>query len=125
MQNQPDTPLWTKLAATGVAVCLIIAVVIFRHRIGADFWPLDSSRVGPNLVASILTWAAIFTASVLVYPPWRRRLHRLLDSKLAPLHGKLDRHHESMQELHRQMEQLHKSHAKLHEKLDALQNDKD
>lgn len=122
--TEPETPLWTKLVATTVGILLIVAIIVFRHRIGADFWPLDSSRVGPNIVASILTWAAIFTATALLYPPWRRRLHRFIDKKfihhLQPVHEKLDIHAESLQGLHDKHDQLLASHTEIHRKLDAL-----
>jgi len=41
----------------------------------------------------------LFPLAVLLYPPARRRLHRFVDAKLAP---------------------LHQSHAAIHAKLDAL-----
>lgn len=108
-----DTPLWNKLVAAATAIAFIAAIVIFRHRIGADFWPLDASRVGPNIVASILIWAAIFTASVLLYPPWRRRLHRFVDNKLLPVHQKLNDHKVSLDDLHRKHDELHDTHKAL------------
>jgi len=36
------------------------------HRLLADFWPLDNSRVGPNLVASVVT-----AALVIAHNEWR------------------------------------------------------
>jgi hypothetical protein len=86
MIEDKDRGVVRKLAALLVFAAAVAAVIVFRSRISADFWPLDSSRVGPNLVASIVQWAVIFIAAVLLYPPWRRRLHRLIDAKLKPLH---------------------------------------
>lgn len=120
----PETPLWTKLVATTVGILLIVAIIIFRHRIGADFWPPDNARVGPNLIASLLTWAVIFTATVLIYPPWRRRAHHFIDESLAhhlkPVHDKLDVHTEHLQSLHEKHDKLLASHEAIHAKLDAL-----
>jgi hypothetical protein len=128
------TPSWNKLVALGVAVGLIVLLIVFHYRLKADFWPLDRSSIGPNLVASVLTWAAVFTASVLLYPPWRRRLHRFVDNKLLPVHAKLNQHRVSLQDLHRKHDELHAkheqllqshqtlldSHAEVHRKLDSL-----
>ncbi len=113
MKDEP-TPRWKIALASAVAIVVIGAVVIWRDRIGADFWPLDSSRVAPNLLAGLIQWAIIFLVAVLIWPPWRRRIHRFVDAKLAPLHA-------SHEELHRKLDRLHESHRELHEKLDALE----
>lgn len=104
---------WRKLAALLVAAGVLACLIVFRGRLGADFWPPDSSRVGPNLIASALTWAALFTVAVLLYPPWRRRLHRFVDRKLAPLHS-------SHEQIHTELRHLRESHEQIHHKLDAL-----
>lgn len=52
-----------------------------------DFWPLDASRVGPNLVASVVQWLIVAGVMALVYPPLRHWAEREIKS----LHEKLDR----------------------------------
>jgi fumarate reductase subunit D len=92
--NDKPTPLWQKLTAGGCYVALAAALAIFHARVGADFWPLDSSRVGPNFVASVASVAqaaVVFPFLVLLWPPARRRLHRFMDRKLAPIHEHLER----------------------------------
>jgi membrane protein YdbS with pleckstrin-like domain len=106
-------PLWQKLTALAVAIVFIIIIALTWNRLGADFWPLDRSFVGPNIVASIITWACVLIAGVLIWPPTRRRMHRFMDRKLDSIHEKLDTHKE-----------LHDANADslsaLHEKLDKL-----
>jgi hypothetical protein len=67
-------------------VLVIVALIAFHDRISPDFWPLDASRVGPNLVASVVQWALIALVAYLVYPPIRRKI----DAELEKAHRKLD-----------------------------------
>ena len=117
----PPAAAWQKWAALGVLAAVVACVIAFHDRLSADFVPFDASRIGPNIIASALTWAFLFTAAVLLWPPWRRRLHRFIDRKVAPLHAKVDRleaHHKALAVRHDEHAQ---SLASLHEKLDALQ----
>lgn len=127
--NQSDW--WNKLVAVGVAILFIAVLWIFRARLGTDFWPLDRSNIGANLVASTITWVIVFTASVLLYPPWRKRVHNFVDRKLSPIHTKLDKHHACVRALDSKVDELQVSHANLlqsheavHKKLDSLLNNK-
>ena len=88
-------PRWQKLTAAGVLIAIVAIVVIFRNRISPDFWPIDGGRVSPNILASLIQWAVLFLAAVLIWPPTRRRLHRFVDRKLEPVHAHLThlRHH--------------------------------
>jgi len=106
-------PRAQKLIAVAVAAAVAVIVIVFHSRLSADFWPIDSSRVAPNILAGIIQWAVILVIAVLLWPPWRRRLHRFVDRKLAPIHA-------SHIELHRKIDELAESHAAIHEKLDAL-----
>lgn len=109
---------WRKLAALGVLVAVLALVAIFHSRLAADFLPLDASRVGPNLIASLVVWAAVFICAVLLYPPLRRRVHRFIDGKLEPLHAKVTALHERHDEHKQHLDELAASVQKLHEKLD-------
>ena len=82
-----------KLLALGTIGAVLAAAVIWRSRLAADFWPLDASRVGPNLVASLIQAALVFIAAVLVWPPARRRLERYVKTHADAVHEKLDRLH--------------------------------
>jgi hypothetical protein len=68
-------------------------------------------------------WGNLFVVPVafllgsLVWPPTRKRLHRFVDRKLAPLHAKMDAHHDEHAE---SLAQLHASLADLHRKHDEL-----
>jgi hypothetical protein len=100
---------WRKVAAGAVALLLLACAIAFRHRLGVDFWPLDASRVGPNLIASALTWAFLLVAAVLLYPPTRRRLHRFIDQKLAPIHSHLHAQREHNEWVARHVARIHEA----------------
>ena len=74
-----------------LALVLVILSVVFWHgRFSADFWPLDASRVGPNLVASVIQWATIALVVYLAYPPIRKAIDAAVKKHTAELHEKLD-----------------------------------
>ena len=65
-----------------LALVLVILSVVFWHgRFSADFWPLDASRVGPNLVASVIQWAIIALVVYLAYPPIRKAIDAAVKAK--------------------------------------------
>jgi hypothetical protein len=86
-------PLWQKIVAAAYVVLVVVLVVAFSGRIGPDFWPLDSSRVGPNIVAAVVTVLVMTPLGVLVYPPTRRWLELRVDRVVAPIHEHLRRAH--------------------------------
>lgn len=105
-EGPPDKSWLEKWSIPAAILLIVLGIVIWHDRISADFWPLDSSRVGPNLVASII-WAL---AAVLLYPPWRRAFHKFVDRKLAPVHEHLkvlhkhhDDHAAALDEIHRHL----------------------
>ena len=51
-----------------------------------DFWPIDSSRIMPNILASIVQWVVIGVVATVFYPPFRQWVERELDH----LHAKID-----------------------------------
>jgi hypothetical protein len=73
-------------------VCLISSIIvsdfwsILWDHIYHDFWPLDASRVGPNLVAAVVQWLLVGLIASVFYPPLRHWIERELDH----LHVKLD-----------------------------------
>lgn len=108
------------LALAGLVVCGLL-VYVFRDRLSADFWPLDRSFVGPNLLASGVQYVAVGLIAVLVYPPLRRRVskiaHKFVDDKLAPVHDHFvelySRHDHSAARQHALSASLDDLHAKL------------
>jgi hypothetical protein len=106
MEDKP-IPLRQKLSALGLTIVLAVVLYLVRNRLGADFWPLDSSRVGPNIVASLITWAFVVIAGVLIWPPTRRRIHKFADTKLDSVHKKLDEHLEHTKHQTMLMEEIH------------------
>jgi large-conductance mechanosensitive channel len=79
---------WAGLVAL---VLVIVSVVLWHGRFSADFYPLDSSRVGPNLVASVVQWAIIALVVYLAYPPVRKAIDRAVKKHTDELHEKLDK----------------------------------
>ena len=62
-------PTWQKIAG-GAFVAVWAAVVILWHgRAGADFYPLDASRVAPNLLASFIIFSLGLTSGRCFWPP--------------------------------------------------------
>ena len=70
-----------------IATTIIIFSDWFAQRLISDFWPLDASRVGPNLVASVVQWIIIVIVASFIYPPFRSWIKKEIES----IHGKLDR----------------------------------
>ena len=44
-----------------------------------DFWPLDSSRIGPNILASAIQWVVVGLVLTFVYRPIKQWINRELD----------------------------------------------
>jgi hypothetical protein len=82
-------PLWQKAAAVAYVVVIVLAAIVFRDRLHADFIPLDGSRVAPNVLATVLQILAATPFVVLLWPPTRRRVHRFVSRHTAPLHAHL------------------------------------
>ena len=102
--DDKPVPTWQKWTALAFVVATFLVVVVFRGRLSADFYPLDASRVAPNILASLIQYAVILIAAALIWPPTRRRLHRFVDAKLAPVHehlAVLRQHHEDSAERQR------------------------
>jgi hypothetical protein len=91
---------WKAWAAAFALVALVYFMGFHWARFLADFWPLDNSRVGPNLTASIVQWALIAIAVALLYPPARRALERYaqrhVDSIKAHISAEQDHLHTKM-----------------------------
>ena len=97
----------------GLCVLLVIlagVVLAFHGRLHADFWPVDSSRVGPNILASVVQWVAVFLVASFLYPPLRHWFER----EFGKIHAKMDAHHNAMKKL---AEDHHKAHM---DKLDEM-----
>jgi hypothetical protein len=51
-----------------------------------DFWPLDSSRIMPNILASTTQWLVIGIVATFLYQP----LKRWIDAELDHLNAKIE-----------------------------------
>lgn len=93
-----------KSAKVAPAVLGLLGAVYFVAfhwgRFVQDFYPLDNSRVSPNIVASLVQYVGLAVLAYLVYPPFRRAANKWvkghLQSENQLLHAKLDhiiKHH--------------------------------
>ena len=120
MTDDKPIPRWQKVVAVLYVLALIAEIVVFRHRLGPDFIPFDTSHIAPNILASVIIVEIVTPFGVLLWPPTRRRMHRFADRKLAVIHDKLDLH-ASHHEAHAQaFDEIRASLADLHRKHDAL-----
>ncbi len=100
------------LAVTAYAVVEFILSTWFHARVIHDFWPVDRSYIGPNIVATIVTYIFIALVLTLLYPPFRKMMRRVItghkdemkahaEAGWKEIHDKLDAHHEEhMKALH-------------------------
>jgi len=73
------TKHWKALLALILLAGLIIFMVVDWTRFVSDFWPIDKSTVGPNLLASVVQYAIILIIVALLYPPIRDRVKRYIE----------------------------------------------
>jgi hypothetical protein len=70
------------------------------HRVLADFWPIDASRVAPNILAALVQWLGVGAVAYAVWPRMRHAVNAWMKGHhtagLADLHAKVDhiiKHH--------------------------------
>jgi hypothetical protein len=80
---------WQKVTAAVLLVVVGASVVLFHSRASADFWPLDNSRVGPNLVASIVQAVVVLILAALLWPPTRHAIERFAQRHADSLKSRL------------------------------------
>ena len=87
------------LVAIVLIFAVVLSIVLWHSRFSADFWPLDASRVGPNLVASVIQAVIVFLAAVLLYPPFRRAMEQIAERANAEIHEKIEHNAELMKHI--------------------------
>lgn len=98
-----------------VAFCVASLLVVlglaigdhwFNQRLLSDFWPVDTSRIAPNILASAIIFDVVTLVAALFYPPFKKALDRGLSRKVVgPIHAKLDAQHQE------HLEQAERHHA--------------
>jgi hypothetical protein len=78
--DQKGVAKW-KIALAIIWLLAIIAAIVgcfydswWRDRLISDMWPLDTSHISPNLLATVIQYALIFITVALFYPPFRKWL---------------------------------------------------
>ena len=99
--EERQIPVWQKAAAVAYVLIAVGLLVAFRNRLHADFWPLDASRVSPNILATAVQVIIATPVAVLLWPPTRRRIHRFVIRHTAPLHEQFERMHEQRERHHK------------------------
>lgn len=92
--------LWQKVAALLYVVVSAGMLVAFRSRLHADLWPVDDSRVAPNILATCVQIALATPVVVLLWPPTRRRVHRFVSRHTEPLRAQLAAARQQRERLH-------------------------
>lgn len=105
--DEKPVPIWQKVVAVGYVAALAALVAVFRGRLHADFWPLDASRVAPNIMATLIQIALATPVAVLLWPPTRRRMHAFVTRHTAPLHARLIHVERQHQRRHREVLAAH------------------
>ena len=82
-------PRWKAAGALVLLGAIVYFIVTDWPRFLQDFWPVDASRIAPNIVASIVQWAVVLIIAALLYPPTRRMIKRAADETL---HRHLEHH---------------------------------
>lgn len=106
MNDPAPVPRWQKIAAAAYVAVLAVLVLAFRDRLHDDFWPLDGSRVAPNILATLIQLAVATPVAVLLWPPTRQRLHRFVDRHTAAIHATLEKHHRVAMDVRRTQHDL-------------------
>jgi len=94
MKEEPRIPLVHKIIGVVYLVVIVTALIVFRSRLGADFWPFDAARVAPNILATIIQILAITPFVYLLWPPIRRRIHRYITGHVDSVKSEIHKHSE-------------------------------
>lgn len=82
------------ISLLGALGSLVYFMAFHWGRFLQDFWPIDASRVSPNIVAAAVQYAVIGVGLYLLYPPVRRGVDKWIASHLhasnTDIHTKLD-----------------------------------
>ena len=89
---------WRKVLALVVLVGIICFLVFDWPRFLSDFWPLDRSFVGPNIVATFVQWAVALIILALIYPPTRRAIEKFFTSNYDDLKKHVSAEHDALHE---------------------------
>jgi hypothetical protein len=92
------TKHWKALLALIMLSALIIFMVFDWSRFLADFWPIDHSNVGPNLVASVVQYAIILIILALLYPPFRRAVEKFAKEHVKDIKEHISAEHDIFHE---------------------------
>lgn len=82
------------LLALALLAGLLYFMAFHWGRFLADFWPLDNSRVGPNLTAAVVQYAVILALLYLLYPPFRRAVERFAARHVESIKAHISAEHD-------------------------------
>lgn len=106
--------------AAGLVIADVLAAFVFpwwRHRMVADFWPLDTSRIAPKIVATLVQAVIGMIFIAVFWPPLRRSISRLLEEGGHRANAEL---HRKLAEVHARLDDVMTHHGEVHSKLDHI-----
>lgn len=110
---------WKKISAVLLLVGLLYFIVFHWNRFLSDFWPIDHSNVGPNLVASVVQYAILAVLLVLLYPPFRRAVERFAKRHVEDLKNHIS---EENKVLHDKLHVMHETQKHIIRHTDGIPN---
>lgn len=107
--------VWAVVVLVGAGAYFI---AFHTDRFLADFWPLDASRVAPNVLAALVQWTILGFLAYLVYPPFHRAVERYTQRHVDDLKAHVTAEHAK---LHERIDHTHARLDALHNRLDGLE----
>jgi len=92
-ENTDGIPPYQKRIALVALLLNVGLIVLFHSRLSADFWPPDSARIAPNIVASIVQAEVVLIVAALLWPPTRKKIHAFVDGKADSIKAHVTAHH--------------------------------
>lgn len=80
------------IALAGLLAALYF-VVFHWGRFLQDFYPLDASRIAPNIIASICQYVVLGVGAYLLYPPVRRAVDRYIGGHVDSIKAHVSAEH--------------------------------
>ena len=91
--TETPVPLWAWALAASWVLSMAAWAALAWSRFAADFVPLDSSRVGPNLTAWYVQGPVTAIVAMVLWPVTRRAIHRFADEKATALREHISAEH--------------------------------
>ena len=86
-----------KLIVAAVGVLGLAYFMVFHwSRFLEDFWPLDASRISPNISASLVQYVLLAVLAYLLYPPFKRAVNAWSKKHVDALKEHISAEHDAL-----------------------------